>query len=349
MKWLIRTAVAAVALTFSLTAYAKDSIDLRFSESTSGFSFLQSNLPSIIGLFQDEGINVQYVKSAGAATGINALISGDVDVYIGSTDALLKAREKGAPIVAIAALTTQFVSGITVSRDWADKHGVDDKSPIEQKLKALKGATIGITGPGSGSDQIVRFSATVAGLDPDRDVHVVAMGNQGANFLAAMQQKRIDGFALSAPTSYQAIKDQNAMMLVNSPVGELKPLDGYLYIVAAVTEDWLKKNPETAMKLLRAFQKGLDIAHDPKKDPEVREKVRQALYSKYDKAVFEQAWADNKQAVPTSIVITPEQMKMVVDFENHFAKKPLGEDMASKAYDSTYAKKVYAELHGNSQ
>ncbi len=141
MKTLIKSflAIAGLMVVFAAGAQAQEKTKLRFSESTFGFSFLQSNLPAVMGYFDQENIEADYIRSAAAATGVSALLGGDVDVYVGSTGALMKAQSRGADIVAIAALTTQFVSGIVVSRAWADKNGLTAKSPLDAKLKALKG------------------------------------------------------------------------------------------------------------------------------------------------------------------------------------------------------------------
>lgn len=327
-----------------MTATAQERTKLRLSESTSNFSFLQSNLPAIAGIFEEEGFDVEYIKSSAASTGISALINGDVDVYIGSTVALVRAREKGAPVIAVSAVATQITTGIIVSRAWADKNGINEKSTLAEKMAALKGAKIGITGPGAGSDQVVRYSALAAGIDPDRDMELVAMGNQNAVFVAALEQGRIDGFALAPPLINQTVKDQNAMILVNLPGGEVPELDGHLYIVAAVLEDTVKERPDVVVRLNRALQKGFDATRDPQQEPIVREKVRQALFMKMDQDVFEEAWRNNAAAVPQDVVITPEQMRRVIDFENKFLKTPLPYESGSSAYVDEFAKKAVEEL-----
>lgn len=338
---------ALTACVLPVAAAAQERLKLRLSESTSNFSFLQSNMPAIVGLFDEEGIDVEFVKTSAASTGISAMVNGDVDVYIGSTVALIRARQRGAEIVGISALATQITTGIVMSRAWVDKHGITESSTLDEKLLALRGARVGITGPGAGSDQVVRYSAMRAGIDPDREMELVALGNNNNVFVASLEQGRIDGFALAPPLINQTAKDQNAMVMIDLPGGEIPELDGYLYIVAAVMEKTVRERPELVRRLNRVFQRGYDMTRDPALEPEAREKVRQALFLRMDQDVFEEAWRNNAKAVPQSVVITPEQMRGVIDFENKFAKEPIPYEVGEAAINTELAAEAFKELHGN--
>ena len=118
----------------------------------------------------------------------------------------LHAREHGAPVTVFGAVMTQYSSNIAVRRDWAKKFGVTENSPYKDKLKALKGITIGITSAGSGTDQLVRFLAKQAGLRPDRDMTITALGS-GQAMLAAFSQNRIQAFSHSAPDAEEAAEE----------------------------------------------------------------------------------------------------------------------------------------------
>ena len=106
-------------------------------------------------------------------------------------------------------------------------------SSYQDKLKALKGATLAITAPGSGTDLIVRFLSKQAGLNPDRDLTITALGTADT-MTAAITQGRIDGFSLSAPAAENIVKNHGGVMLFNFAKGEVKQLDGFLFIGVVV-------------------------------------------------------------------------------------------------------------------
>ncbi len=97
--------------------------------------------------------------------------------------------------------------------------------------------------------------------------------------------------------------------------------------------------------MLKAFQMGLDTYHDPKRTNQMRDKVREVLYkNSVDADVLAEAWADNEGAVPKSIVITKEQMRQVIDFDNQFSKVQLSRDIVDNSFNDEFAKRAVNEL-----
>jgi ABC-type nitrate/sulfonate/bicarbonate transport system substrate-binding protein len=58
-------------------------------------------------------------------------------------------------------------------------------------IKDLKGKTIGISGDGSSSDMLTRYSLRKAGLDPDKEVTLIALGSV-ANLFAGVESDRVN-------------------------------------------------------------------------------------------------------------------------------------------------------------
>jgi NitT/TauT family transport system substrate-binding protein len=71
------------------------------------------------------------------------------------------------------------------------------KSHIKS-IKELKGKTIGISGPGSSSDMLVRYGVRKVGLDPDKDVTLIALGSV-ANLFAGVENDRVAAGVLVSP------------------------------------------------------------------------------------------------------------------------------------------------------
>jgi ABC-type nitrate/sulfonate/bicarbonate transport system substrate-binding protein len=67
-----------------------------------------------------------------------------------------------------------------------------------KSIKDLKGKTIGISGPGSSSDMLVRYAVRKVGLDPDKDVTLIALGSV-ANLFAGVENDRVAAGVLVSP------------------------------------------------------------------------------------------------------------------------------------------------------
>jgi NitT/TauT family transport system substrate-binding protein len=323
----IKHGVAAVALVGSLAlaaaAPAQAADKVNFAMPSIGMLYLPIYVADQMGYFTDAEIdaNLQVFKSGGG-TSMAAVLGGDMDVYIGSTSAALRAASKDTNTVIIGALMTQYASNVVMRGEFAKEKGLTADSTVEERLAALKGALIGVTGAGSGTHQLAMFMLTEAGLDPERDATVVFVGG-GSEILAAFSRDRIDAFTLSNPTSDTAIAKYNGFLLFNTAAGQLPALDGHLYISVNTRQGWIDDNPEVAKRMMGAIQRAQIAMHDPAQTEEIRDKVFAAYFPKVDKELFDQAWTSVLPAYPTSPKITREQMERVVNFLDTFSENKL--------------------------
>ena len=69
---------------------------------------------------------------------------------------------------------------------------------LDEKIKRLHGLRIGITSPGSSTDEFMRTILEVRGMDPATAVRLQPIGI-GAPMVAATEGGSIDGFAFMSP------------------------------------------------------------------------------------------------------------------------------------------------------
>lgn len=248
-----------------------------------------------------------------------------------------------ANCAAVAPTTAQFASNLVISGAWAKKYGITNSSSYEDRLRALKGATLAITAPGSGTDLIVRFLAKQAGLNPDRDMTITALGTADT-MTAAITQGRIDGFSLSAPAAENIVRNHGGLMLFNFAKGEVKPLDGFLFIGVVVRESWAKQNPDVMVRYLRAQQRALDTIHDAKLTGVARDAVWKKYHPKVEPSFFSYVWNETVPAYPKTVVVDAEQMRRIAGFVNEFEKQPLDPAVVERGWTDQYAKSAVATL-----
>lgn len=329
-------AVLIAALTIlPLGAQAADKV--RFVQSTTGLLFVPSMVAKEMGMFVAEGINAEIMTGFGGAEAMAAVIGGNADILVGPPSTALRAREKGVDTSIFAAAMTQYASNVVVTKEWADARGITADSPFAKKLEAMKGGRWGVLGIGSGTHQLVQFLSKKAGIDPTRDITVTNI-TQATAMLATFQQRRIDGFAASSPTSDAAVTEHGGIMLFNTTRGEIRELDGFLYIAFIGRESWLKANPAVARRMLTAIQKALDAIHAPATADKARDVIWQKYHAQTDKAFFDSIWAYTVPAWPKSVAMTPDMAKRVVGFLNEFSTPGYDASLADKGFDFDTAK-----------
>lgn len=143
------------------------------------------------GFFSKNSLEAELVFTT-AATAMQALLAGSIDIAIGDVLAPLAAFAGGADVVVIGSFanSTPYIMAAK-----AAARGVGD----------LKGGKIGIQSPTGRGTIFTRFVLEEAGLDPDRDVQLLRVGGTGAR-VAALVAGYIDGALVNPGVADQVKK-----------------------------------------------------------------------------------------------------------------------------------------------
>jgi NitT/TauT family transport system substrate-binding protein len=296
-----------------------------------------------LGYFDQEGLDVDVVRAGGGSKSLAAVAGGDAQFNIGAPASAFRAHAQGSDVVLIAPAIAQYTDNVTMSGAWAKTHNLTPESSYEDKLKALKGMTLAVSSVGGGADQLLHFLAKQAGLDPNRDFTITAVGS-GDAMLAALERGRIDGFVIPPPTGDDAIANHGARPMFSTGQGEVKPLDGFIYIGVIARESWLKANPDIAVRFLRAEQRGFDAIHDPATTNKARDAIRAKYQPRIDKTLFDQIWRNAEPSYPKTITVTQAMVDRIVDFVNATLKEPLDPTQARSAWTDEYAARALATM-----
>lgn len=336
---MLKRCLAGVLGSLVLTAGAMNAQEVNVAVSADSFAYAPLYVALELGTFDKVGLKVNIEKIGSGSKAAAAMIGGNADIYVGSTPTVLNAQMQGVDVVAFTALTTQYTSSIAVSEKWAAEHNVTADSPLEEKLKALKGLRISITGPGSGTDSVIRYLARQAGLDPDRDMSIVPIGNTPSAHLASMQQGMVDGFVYSPPLPQIAQKEQNAVILFDNNIGAVDSLDGFFYIAAIARRDWLESNPDAAAKFAAGIQLALDSIRVPELSEQAMVKVAEKSFPDLDRDVFQKIWAGLDKMTPASVEIDRPMFERVISYENLSNENKTDPEDADKFFANEYAAK----------
>jgi NitT/TauT family transport system substrate-binding protein len=161
-----------------------------------GISFFPVPIAERLGYFRDEGIEMDLQVVNGSSALIQQLAGGNADIGISLAPNALLGTAEGVKIKSFY--------------DWMSKNAFDvwvrSDSPLT-KLADLKGRTVGVSDVTRGGAPILRASLAKAGLDPQHDVSLVAVGTARPGQIQALKDKRVDAsqVSLSALAYWQTV------------------------------------------------------------------------------------------------------------------------------------------------
>jgi NitT/TauT family transport system substrate-binding protein len=325
---------AAATLAAPRLAFAKDKLTVVMSSFDMLFWVTLS--AQALGYFAAQDLEVELVRAGGGARSLAAVAGGDAQFNIGAPASAFRARARGSDVMMIAPAVVQYVDNITMSGDWARKQGITAQSTYQDRLRALRGMTIAVSSVGGGADQLVRFLAKQAGINPDRDLTITAIPD-GANMMAAMSRGRIDGFVIPPPTGEDAIRNHGAQPLIWPGRGEVPQLDGFVYIGVIARESWLQRNRDVAIRFLRAQQRAMQAVHHAEEGLRAREAVWNGWHQRTDKALFDEVWRNAIPAYPRSVAVEAPMIDRIVSFVNETQPEPLNTQAVRSAWTNDYA------------
>ena len=211
------------------------------------------------GYFTDEGITLGDRPRLGTGAKLAAAVkSGSIDIGAGViTDAFNLAKiDDGTRM--ITSLTTEFYVDIVVAHSFA---GPGDDASLKDKAKALVGRTIGITGPASGTEALVKHLFTVIGKNAATDSTLVNLGSVATAALGALKAGRVEALAFFQPIAQQAEAAGIGRTYVSPARGDVPGLRGVLHGVTFSTRRLLDRKKKELAGFQRAMGRALADIH----------------------------------------------------------------------------------------
>ena len=144
------------------------------------------------GIFKANGLDVDLQYINGGAQTSAALLANQVQFAQFGGGEMLGAVAGGADLVAVAQLAPVYPYHLFVGKNI-------------KTVADLKGKKVGVSNPGGSSDIATRDALKKLGLDPDKDVTIVAVGSH-ANRTAALLSGAIDAGVDDPPEDAELVK-----------------------------------------------------------------------------------------------------------------------------------------------
>jgi NitT/TauT family transport system substrate-binding protein len=257
-----------------------------------------SSLPTALGYWKDEGLDVNVFGVAGDTAGVQLLSGSKIDFISLVGAGLLSARAKGIPLKAVYMHARMPIGRFVVP-----------KASGIAKVADLKGKTIGM--PVIHPDPYVEGIYKEAGLDP-KDMKIVATGT-GAPALLALKRGDIAAW-MSWDTAVAELENRGMEFI------EFRPsYFGSLFGNAVVTrEELIRDNPKMVVGMCRGIAKAV---HFGLNNPDAAVRIHWKLYPQSKPQGTDEAklLSDSRRVF----------MSRFADYELHDTKK-YGESLAKQ-------------------
>ena len=142
------------------------------------------------GFFKDENIDAEIIRM-NPNVAITALATGDID-YCQLFGAVVGGAIAGLPVRIVAGFLDNWPMTLIAQPEY-------------KSLKELKGKTLGVSSYGATPDVGARMMLKQIGLDPEKEIKVLALGSDAARMMA-LKQRVVDLIVISPPADSQMEK-----------------------------------------------------------------------------------------------------------------------------------------------
>jgi NitT/TauT family transport system substrate-binding protein len=227
--------------------------------SAPGLSFAGIDIAASVGLWGKHNLAAEVKRVQGGPLAMVALTNNEAQFAgVASSDPIL-GWGKGIKTLTISAFTGALDMQFTARNDWLSTVGLSPKSKLEDKLRSLKGIRIGTSTIGGGPALYARYLATTVGLDPDRDLKILAVGF-GPSRMAALRTNQVDVTVGSAPEADQVEIEGFGKLFIDC-AHEVELFKEFPYTVCVVTPKLAAEQPDLVRRVAQTFGDANDLLH----------------------------------------------------------------------------------------
>ena len=237
---------------FSLPAHAQAPRKVKMTIPVVAHSMTPVYVAQSKGFFTDEKLDLDITSTGGGGPDIRALIAGDVEFSFTTGDNVILAQQEGKRLLMVMSGLNKVFINWAMHKEAAKAKGISESTPLTDKIKALKGLTVGVTNPGALTAHLAAFVIRKAGYNPQQDVQIIPIG-AGPTWLAALENRKVDAALTAPPVPETAISRGFAIMFINNAKGEDPSIPEFLMENLIARPDTVVKDPDLIRRMVRAL------------------------------------------------------------------------------------------------
>ena len=223
--------IAFALLLLILSGSPADALDrIRIAVSNPNMPNLTAAMAQRRGFFKEENLEAEIIRM-NPNVSITALSTGDVD-YCQLFGAVVGGAMAGLPVRVVAGYLDNWPMTLIAQPEF-------------KSLKELKGKTLGISSFGATPDVAARLMIKQAGIDPEKEIKILALGSDAAR-LTALKQRVVDVVVISPPADTQ-MERQGFRILARA-----YELFSFPYLGLGTHLRKIKERPEEIRRVIKA-------------------------------------------------------------------------------------------------
>jgi NitT/TauT family transport system substrate-binding protein len=326
------TAGAASVIGMGLPLPVAAASSVRITQAVTALAFIQNYVAQSQGFFEGEGLEAELVDTRGGGPDVQMVLAGRAEFTTNDGAQVLPALQKGQKLVCVLNLLNRSIINVTMRTGFAEKLGIDEASPFDRKVGALKGARIGVTRPGALTWQSARANLINAGMNPDSDAQIFGVGGASA-LAAALENGDIDAMYISVPIGDRVVARGKGITLIDNAKGEDPNIPVFMMEGLWVSPDYLAREEATVGKAVRALHKASQFIVS--NSPETVADAVSHVFGGLDRDVLVQGCARVTAAVSQSGVVSEQDLRATENVlrTNGFLEK---EFQVSEVFDGRF-------------
>lgn len=251
-------------------AHGQDKKSIRIH--TAGGSTAAIQMPLWIakeaGYFEKHGLDVEVISISGTSLGLQALLSGSLQIILAGGPGAVQSALSGADTVIISTMAKRL-------------HWWIYGQPSITKIEDLKGKILGATRFGTLSELVARMALRRHGLDPTRDITMIQTGGT-VETVNAMINGKIHAAAVTPPATLHSRKAKLRPLL------DVSKLDiDYHASGLVTTRRFLKTNEDIVRRFLSAH---IEAAARAQKDRPYALKIVRKYFRTDDRELLDESY-----------------------------------------------------------
>jgi NitT/TauT family transport system substrate-binding protein len=293
--------MAAAAVLVAGTATAQDLTPVKVISSLPTLTSAATYLMDANKYDEAHGLDVEVTQAGGSSSlQIDAVLAGSAVFGHPGTATALQAIRAGAEITIIGAAANNQIAGV-ISDAALESAGVAVDAPIEERIQALKGLTIGTNPVGATYYQMLRVYLQQYGLDPDNDVRLVGVQDTTA-LISGIEQGRFDAIVSASGIVEQAISLDAGQLLFSGARGDFPGSEESVVLVVVARTDTVENQPEVVEAYRAAMGDALVALND--EHDAAGATLRELHFAEMNEDVWNSVWENATQAYPRALEFT---------------------------------------------
>ena len=206
---------------------------IRISVSSLDVAFLTSGVAYKRGFFKEEGLDVELIRM-NANVSITALATGDID-YTMIFGSVVRAAVRGLPMKVVASFMDSSTHALIARPEF-------------RSIKDLRGRTLGVSSFGATADVAARMMFQKSGIDPEKEIKIIALGSDRARF-TALKEGIVDVAVISPPADVEGKK------MGFNVVARAYEMFSFPFVGLGANNKKIKERPDEVKRAIKALIK----------------------------------------------------------------------------------------------